>query len=313
MNRTRPVRALTVVAAALLLTGCVKMDMQLDVGEDDTVNGEIILAISRDASAVADAMGEDPSDLFGELGQDLPDGAEAEAYEDGDYVGQRLVFEDSALSEFADAGASGFSITHEGDEIVVAGSLDMSDLDPESMGGDLEQLQDELGAGAGDLGDLEGLMDSFDLNISITFPGEVTEHNGDLDGTTVSWTPVPGEANELSARSADSGGGGGDGIPVWIWILIVVVVAGLVGLLFFLSRNRDQAPPAEEATVGAVPPPPGPGPDAEAAPEAAASPPAGPFAPPSGAEAPVQPTTPLPVQPEPSAEGDQPEPPAAPR
>jgi hypothetical protein len=289
MKRTRPVRALAVAAMAVVLTGCIKMDMQLNVSEDDTVGGEIILALSRDVSAMAEAMGEDPSTAFGELGQDLPEGATAEEYEDDDFVGQRYVFEDVPLSEFT-ADESGFGITHEGEEIVVDGNLDMADFDPEAMAGELGGL----GGDAGELGDTDQLMESLEMSVSITFPGEVTEHNGELDGTTVTWTPVPGEANEISARSADSGGGGGDGIPVWIWILIVVVVLGLAGLLFFLSRNRNQAPPAEAATVGAVPPPPaspfGPGTGADA-PTAVDQPAPEPTAPPA---APVQPTTPLP-------------------
>ncbi len=336
MNRTRPVRALAVAASALLLTGCFKVDMQLDVSENDTVSGEMILAVSRDVSAMAESMGEDPSALLGEV-EDLPETTEVEEYEDDRFVGQRYILQDVPLSEFSEE--QDFSITHEGEEIVVTGTLDMTDINPEDLAGQLG----ELGGEEMPLGDTDELMESLEMSVAITFPGEVTDHNGDLDGTTVTWTPTPGEANEISARSADSGGGGGDGIPVWIWILIVVVVLGLAALLFFLSRNRNQAPPAEAATVGAVPPPPpGPGPEVgPSVPDAGAAPAASPFAPPTGADAPAQPTTPLPVQPdEPAtaqaepvteqaepvtepvteqteperpAEGDQPEPPAPPR
>ncbi|RIQ12908.1 LppM family (lipo)protein, partial [Jiangella rhizosphaerae] len=255
-------RALAVAASALLLTGCFKIDMQLDVAENDTVGGEMVLALSRDVSAMAESMGEDPSSMFGEM-DDLPEGTEVEDYEDDRFVGQRYIFEDVPLSEFSEG--QEFSIVHEGEEIVVTGSLDMTDMNPEDMAGELGEL------GGGEelpFGDMDQLMDSLELRVAITFPGEVTEHNGELDGTTVTWTPVPGEVNEISARSADSGGGGGDGIPAWIWILIVVVVLGLAALLFFLSRNRNQAPPADAATAGAVPPPPGTAPDAGAAPAA---------------------------------------------
>jgi hypothetical protein len=318
MKRTTPVRALAAAAMAVVLTGCIKMDMQLDVSENDTVDGEIILALSRDASAMAEAMGEDPSSVFGDLGADLPEGAQAEEYEDGDFVGQRYTFEGVDLSEFS-AEESGFGITHEGEEIVVDGNLDMTGMDPEAMAGELEGL----GGDAGELGDMDQLMESLDMSVSITFPGEVTDHNGELDGTTVTWTPVPGEANEISARSADSGGGGGDGIPVWIWILIIVVVLGLAALLFFLSRNRNQAPPADEAPAagyaGTVPPPPAgpytPGSGADAptvTTEAPADAPTAVQPPASTPQPPVQPTRELP---QPPAEGGAPgqEPPAAPR
>ncbi|SEF15191.1 LppM family (lipo)protein [Jiangella alba] len=281
MNRTRPVRALAVVASALLLTGCFKIDMQLDVSSDDTVDGEMVFAVSRDVSAMAESMGEDPDDLLSGEIDDLPEGTRAEDYEDDDFVGQRYVFDDVPLTEFDQNGT--FSITHEGDEIVVGGNLDLTDMDPEAMA-------EEFDGEEMPFGDLSGMMDSMELRVAITFPGEVTEHNGELDGTTVTWTPVAGEPNEINARSADSGGGGGDSIPVWIWFVVVAVVLGLAGLLFFLSRNRNQAPPAEEATVGAVPPPPGPGPVQPTTP----LPEAGPPAPPTGDEPPAEPEPPAP-------------------
>ncbi|WP_157553526.1 LppM family (lipo)protein [Jiangella gansuensis] len=270
MRRATPVRALAVAVMAAALTGCLKVDMELDVNTDDTVDGEMVFAVSRDVMAMAESMGEDPDALLDELEQQggLPDDTEVEEYEDDDYVGQRFVFDGVALSEFSqDEG--GFEIVHEGDEFVVSGTMDMSDMDMGGMTGeDLEGLEDELGGDLGDLGDLEGMMESFDLQLSITFPGEVREHNGELDGTTVTWTPVPGENVEIMARSADSGGAGGDGLPVWLWILIVVVVVALAALLFFLARNRNKAAPGEPgasagpAAAGAVPPPP-PGPSNE--------------------------------------------------
>lgn len=316
MKRTTPVRALAAAAMAVVLTGCIKMDMQLDISDSDTVDGEIILALSREASSMAEAMGEDPSTLFGELGADLPEGAQAEDYEDGDFVGQRYTFEDIALSEFS-AEESGFGITHEGEEIVVDGNLDMTGLDPEAMAGELGGL----GGDASELGDMDQLMESLEMSVSMTFPGEVTEHNGELDGTTVTWTPVPGESNEISARSADSGGGGGDGIPVWIWILIIVVVLGLAALLFFLSRNRNQTPPADEAPAagyaGSVPPPPGGAPfGAGSGPDAPTVTTEAPAGTPAEAPTAVQPPAPTPQPPsQPPAEPPTqqlPEPPAQP-
>lgn len=289
MKRIRPMGALAVAAMAVLLSGCVKIDMQLDVSENDTVAGEMVFGLSRDMAAMAESMGQDPSEAFGELSQGLPEGAQVEEYEDDDYVGQRVTFEDIPLTEFSEG--NDFTLVHEGEEIIVDGNLDMSDFNPEAMAGELGGLGD-----AGQFGDMDQLMESLEVSVSITFPGEVIEHNGTLDGTTVTWTPVAGEANEISARSADSGGGGGDGIPVWIWILIVVVVLGLAALLFFLSRNRDQAPPTDPAateSAGSVPPPPG----------------GTPFGP---VGTPDAPTVVEPPAPQPPAAGEQ-EPPAPPR
>ncbi|PZF81342.1 hypothetical protein C1I92_21540 [Jiangella anatolica] len=278
-------RALVLAASALLLAGCFKVDMELDIAENDTVSGEFVLAISRDASAMAESMGEDPSSMLGEM-TDLPEGTETEPYEDDRFVGQRYVFADVPLSEFSQD--QEFSIVHEGDEIVLSGNLDLTEMSPEALG---SELSEQLGG----LGDMDELMESVEMQVAVTFPGEVTEHNGDLDDTTVTWTPVPGEPNEISARSADSGGGSGDSFPVWIWIVVVAVVLGLVALLFFLSRNRNQAPPADTATAdtataGPVPPPP-----------------------PGREAAPTQPTTPLPPPAPSESDRPDPQPPAPPR
>jgi len=74
----------------------------------------------------------------------------------------------------------------------------------------------------------------------MTFPGKVIEHNGELSGNTVTWTPVYGEVNEFSARaSAIDGGGGGLSLPLLIGIIAAVLIAlGLV--LFFVLRSRGR-------------------------------------------------------------------------
>src|SRR5450756_3192879 len=71
------------------------------------------------------------------------------------------------------------SVVRDGDEFVVSGTLDMTEA---AMGAE----------------SMPGLGDSFDIKIAMTFPGKVTEHNGELSGNTVTWTPVYGEVNELS-------------------------------------------------------------------------------------------------------------------
>lgn len=247
MTRPKTLRAFGAALLAVSLAGCMKMDMQLELNSDDTVDGSIIFALSREAADMAESMGQDIDSMFEEMGAtDLPENAEAEPYEDDDYIGQRYTFEDAALSEFSED-ESGFGITHEGDEFVVTGEMDMSD-----MGAGAEGLEGELGA---EMPDLEGMMESFDVSLSVTFPGEVTEHNGELDGNTVTWVPTPGEVLEISARGKDSS----DGPPAWLWVVIAaVVLAALVGLLFFLSRNRTKRdqPASAAGASAAVPPPP---------------------------------------------------------
>lgn len=251
-------RALGGVLLAVVLTGCVKIDSQLELHADDTADGSVVVALSKDLANVAGSLGgQDLGALFDQVGPGIPEGTESEPYEDDDYVGQRYEFEGTALSEISRPDA-GFSIVHSGEEFVVEGLLPMSRMTPEGMNpedlGD-SGFGDQLGGL--DLGNFEDLMDSMEVQLQITFPGRVLEANGEIDGDTVTWRPVPGEDLEIMARAADSGGGGGMGdTPVWIWIVVAaVVVIGMVVLLLALSRNRakDQ-PPAAETT----PPPPPP-------------------------------------------------------
>ncbi len=254
MSRARVLRAFGMGLLAVSLTGCIKMDMDLELNSDDTVDGTIIVALNKQASDVAESMGEDPQALLDELDTgDLPEDTEVEDYEDDEFTGQQYVFDGADLSEFS-TDEDGFGIAHEEDEFVVSGEMDMSDIDPsqfEDMQDLPPEVEEQLGEDAADI-DVQEMMDSFDLSVSVTFPGDVTDHNGELDGNTVTWTPEPGENLEIEARGADSDSGG---VPVWVWILIaVIVVAGLAVLLFFLSRGRSQK--EEPVAAGSVPPPP---------------------------------------------------------
>jgi hypothetical protein len=298
MKRTRTLRAIGAAGLVLALTGCIKLDMDLTVHADDTVDGTMIFGFNREMS---DMMGEE-ADMFDgmmdelldmDLGEDAPDEVTVEPYDDGTFVGQEMTFQGMPLEEFGgDEGTSELRLARDGDEFVFEGDMDMSDT--------------------GEMGDvppgmLEGMME-FDMRVSITFPGEVLEHNGSLSGTTVTWEPEVGETNEMFARASESGGGGG--MPVWLWIVIgVVVVAGLVAMLFLFSRSK--AEPAAVAAGDQPVPPPGPAgtnppPPAPAGPAAAQS--AAPSAAPTVAPEPADDPAAPPAEPvdEQSVQADEP-------
>lgn len=208
--------------AAVAMTGCIKMDMDLTL-EGETASGTVILAVEKSFLEMA---GTEPGDVLGDLGADdeLPEDATVEPYEDDTYVGQQFSFDDAPLSDFQD---EEMSITYDAEagEYEVSGAMDMTDL-------------------AGDTGDMpagmgEAMMESFDFVISITFPGEVIEHNGELSGNTVTWRPAVGETNEMRAVASESGS---SGLPVWLIAglggLVVVVGGGLAA--FFVLRNRSR-------------------------------------------------------------------------
>lgn len=282
---TRRVLTSAAVASvlALGLAGCIKMDMQLELQPDDTVDGSMVFAVS---SALVEMSGQDPQDMVDEMQQGIIDSGEemrTEPYDDGEFIGTTTYFDGEALDMFGAGGDESMQIVREGDEFVVSGVMDMSDT-----GGD------ELG--------MAGMMEGMDIRIAVTFPGSVADHNGTLDGNTVSWAPKAGERLEMSARgSAVAGGGGSLPLPLLIGggVLALLVIGGV---LFAVMRNRSGAP-AAAAAYGAAP-------ATEfqpAAPTAPAPTPADGSVPPAPAapEAPAAPPAPPAPETPPTAEGDQ--------
>jgi hypothetical protein len=220
-------RATGALALALALSGCIKMDVDLTL-DGDQADGSMIIGVNR---ALLDLSGESVEDFLAEIDGDeemIPEGATGRPYEDDVYVGQEYVLSGVDIAEFDNEVVS---ISHDAEAGTydVRGEMDMTDIGPE----------------AAELGD-------FDISVSITFPGEVTDHNGTLDGRTVTWTPVLGETNEMRASARD---GGGSDLPTWLLIAIAVaVVAVLAGLAYFLTRRNRATPEAPGDAADGGPP-----------------------------------------------------------
>lgn len=245
-SRRRRLASLALVGGlALSLSGCLRMHVTMEVNQDDTVDGTMVFAIQDSVLAL---MGDEADGLFDEMDFDNDEGVTVADYAEDGYTGKTYTFARTPIAEFS---SEDLAITRDGDEFVVDGTMDMTD-----MGGG---------------GEVEGVTDSFDMRISFTFPGEVTESNGEVDGTTVTWTPVAGDANPLTARAKASSSGSSLSLPVVLGIVAVVVVLGAAVLLLTLNRRRQTPAPADEsaAPAGAAPVAP-----AAAAPAAGAIPPA---------------------------------------
>ncbi|MCL3863185.1 hypothetical protein [Actinotalea sp. K2] len=290
--RTPRLLEATVLAAltTLALSGCVRLDVDLALQPDDTVDGSMVFAIS---SELAELSGQDPADLSQELqdqllaSQDGPENARTEPYEQDDFTGTTLHFEGEQLDLFGgEEGQDGLDVVREGDEFVVTGVLDLTQV------ADAQE---------------QGLSQDFDVRVAVTFPGSVSDHNGVIDGRRVTWVAVAGERLEMQARgSAVEGGGGLSAGLLAGLVAALLVAAGLVVLLVTRSRStpdRDDAVAVpqgipQQAVVSdgpaAIDPSGPPEPVAPAAPPAATDPPA-PVAPPAPA-APYPPTAP-PVDP----------------
>ncbi|MFC7878396.1 LppM family (lipo)protein [Isoptericola sp. NPDC057391] len=234
-----PVRRLRTAIAAVLaavgllaLAGCMKVDMDMTLSEDDTVSGTIVMAVSN---SLAETMGMEPGELWdqagGEMSQGLPEGATQEPYSDDEYTGTRYTFSDAPISDISGGDDESLSITRDGDTYVVDGTMNLSEGSEE-----LEQLPQDV-------------RDAFDVRLAITFPGPVSDATGTVDGNTVTWTPQVGENTEIHAVGAATAG---SSFPWWIVGLVVgLVVIGLV-VWFVVRNNRRPAPVTGTATGDAA-------------------------------------------------------------
>jgi hypothetical protein len=232
MNRKGVLRVLGVAALATALAGCLKVDVSLEINDDESIDGHVIMAVSDE---LAQLTGQDPETLAqqfeDDVMEDAPEGVTQESYEDDEFQGTRLVLDGVALEEFDFSDDETLSIVHEGDEYQVNGMLDMTGADEL---GDLSGEEQEL---------IEGFADSMDVRVAITFPGDVIEHNGELEGRTVTWTPEFGETLDIQARAEDSAG---SSFPWWIVGVVAALVAVAVLVLLALRRRSGGSTTAPE-------------------------------------------------------------------
>ncbi len=234
MVRSPVFRLLLGAALLVVLTGCLKVDLALEISQDESVDGEIILAVSEE---LAQLTGQSREELIAQFEADVmrnaPEGVTKEPYRTEGLEGTRLILDDVPVAVFDPADQT-LSIVHEDDHYVVNGMFDLAAITGELSDTDRKAL--------------EGVADTMDVRIAITFPGRVVDHNGELDGQTVTWVPTSVEALEIHARAEDSAPavdatrveestpGRSFAGPVIAALLIVSVVA----LLTLLRRRSSQ-------------------------------------------------------------------------
>lgn len=216
---------------ALALAGCIKLDMDLKVASDDTVDGTVVFAMNKD---ILELTGQ-PADALLEDAGGLPTdvvGVSAEPYEDDNFAGTQLTFDAVPLEEFnSQSDADSLNIVREGDEFRVSGVLDMSGATDTGTEG--QPFEDVAGQA----------LSSAEIRIAVTFPGEVISANGDVSGNTVVWEPEFGERLEVEAiGSAIDSGGGLPWIPIIAILGVLVVAAAAVAIV--LSRRGGRPAPA---------------------------------------------------------------------
>lgn len=249
------------LALALLLSGCIKFDTDIELKSDNTLDGSVIVGISDE---FADLPGFDTSDLLPEAPESPSAGSiDVEPYAADGFIGTRLVFTGVPIEEFS-AGTSDpdtLTIVRDGDVFRVSGSFDTSsglgaEAGAETPGETLseEEFPEDFPSEFPGLEDFDpSALIGAELRIKVTFPGEVISANGTIEGNTVTWTPNLGEAEPLEAvgqASADSLG------PVslpfeapWAaWFLGVIPLTFLIGgvIAFLIARRRQPTPQPTE-------------------------------------------------------------------
>jgi hypothetical protein len=235
-------RTIALCALALLMTGCIKVDLNMELHGDNTVGGTMVFAVSRDLLALT---GSSADDLLGQITASagpLPSGVrfQESAYADDRFEGKTYTFQDVPIDAFSQGATAGetISIKRVGDAFQVNGEID---LRPAATG--------PLQPGAAQL------AKDMELRIAITFPGPVSQQSGGtITGNTVTWTPAFGEKTEIQATGSAIGSGG-NGPTMWILLGFAILLVVVVALVLMRSR-RSQVPPEAGTEMAATPPAP---------------------------------------------------------
>lgn len=218
VSRSRGVALVAMALLPLLLSGCFKFTMDLEISNQDTVSGTAMVGLSKELQALAQA-GDDgaTTEAFADI-----EGATSTEFDDGTFVGQQYAFDAVPIEAFALRDeARVLTITRDGDTLVVDGALNFEDP---NAGGDL------------DVGFAQAFFDAAEIRVAITFPGEILETNGEVDTATntVTWFPQYGVNNKLSAVVLAP-----PGMASWIlWVIGGGVAVVLAVAVFIFTRPK---------------------------------------------------------------------------
>lgn len=239
----KPLRNLALLALLVLTLSACEMRTWLDIDISDSGAGEVIVTVGFDEQ-FRELLGEagGAEDLFGEIESE----AEAEGWTvtpfvDEDIEGITVTRSFSSIEELneilneaptmapgleGEGGpmVEGVTIVDTGDTIRFEGSIPGADPD------DLEGV---------DLEEALGVIE-FDARVAVTFPGDVTEHNGELVGRTVTWRFFDEDFAGVDMFAEARKGGGISGALIGAIALAAIIAA----VVFYRLRGRPSAEPA---------------------------------------------------------------------
>ena len=224
----------------LLLAAC-EVRSFLDIDMSDVSNGTVSVQVGFDQQ-FRDAIDElgGGADLLGELETDAPnEGWAVDRFEDGDIEGVTLTKPFSSVEELQTILEEGrISGPQEG----LIGAVTLTDT------GNTIRFEADVPEGGGlgedfegfDPGQMDGLL-TYDARIRVTFPGEVIDHNGELEDNTVTWNFDDPSSMAGAQLFAEANKGSGS---LWVGLIGIGLGLGVVALVVWQILSRRQ-PPAE--------------------------------------------------------------------
>lgn len=281
------VRLAAVGILAVLLTGCIKLNVDFNVSSDNKVSGTMVFAFSKQLLQLTGQSAEELIGSSAPIPSDLQ-GVSAKPYDDGEFAGEEFTFEGVPLTQFNSDDPEALSIVRQGDTFTVSGVMDLSSA---------------TGA-SGATGSIPGIDDALagaDVRISITFPGAVTDTNGTVDGTTVTWSPKIGQQLELRATAGATGSGSSSMSSILLIGGIALGVVVIIVVIAMVMKGRRKGGPGGDVAAGMAPMAPSEAPAMQAPPFMPPAPPSMP--PPAPPAAPTTEAAPPEEMPPPSSAG----------
>lgn len=265
---------LFVVLLAYVLSGCIKLDVDMEVNDDGSGTLRLISALDVERiEGLADSFGEGAETTEGpsirEQVEDidpaeLPEGATVEYYDDGTFQGVELTVEFGPGTDLGSLLDEGLATTPDaGDGAELGGMFESFLLEPDGDGGWSFRAtlppSDDLGGEGMPPEMIEALVGDPEIRFALRLPGRQVDHNADRiedDGTLVWELGLTGDGEQaLSARTepGDPITAGGDGLSTPVVVgLVALVGLALAGLVWSWRRAR----PAPAAPTTPPPPPP---------------------------------------------------------
>ena len=232
-------RFVAVGVLAVLLTGCIKLNIDFTVSSDNTVNGTMVFAFSKQLLQLTGQSAESLLASSAPIPSSVP-GLSAKPYDDGEFAGQEYTLDAVPLSQFSSDPSSPFRILRTGDTFTLSGVIDLS-----SGAG--------VSGASGAIPGLDQALAGADIRISITFPGEVTDTNGVVDGTTVTWTPKIGQRLEIHATASAIGSGSSSTSSILLIGLIALGVIAVIVVVMLVMKGRRKQEPGGDSAEGMTP------------------------------------------------------------